>query len=583
VEKRAKPTPPLAIPPFRYNPDRYRLVPKAVLESLGPMAQAAEGLFRNTELQVHAAAGYGMASRIDDSCTKVAIIGGGTAGYIAALSLNRHLPHLDVTLIEAPSIPIIGVGEATVIEMLPFLHLYLGLDIHDFYARVKPTWKLGIRFEWGLPAEDYVIPAPFDWNHNNIGMLGSLEEHGSLDAWTVTGFLMNRQRTPILKIGDNHMSLLPMVPYGYHLDNERFVAYLRSVAEQRGVRRLERKIDDFELVDEGGEPRVVSLTTSDGERMEFDFFVDCSGFRSELPRRLGIPYISFKESLFNDRAITFNMPHGGRLKPYTTARTMDAGWCWNIPQIEDDHLGYVYSSDFISDDEAAAEVQRVFGDVEIGRSIRFRTGRHAETWRGNVFAVGNSYAFVEPLESTGLYMITQSAYYLTSSFPQHRNDTGHRKLVNDKLAKLWDALRWFLAIHYKYNKRKETPYWQACRSTADVSGIAPHIELYQERGPLSLLPAQLGQTIDLESERSVFGRAGFDCLMLGQHVPTKLPPRSEPIEEWRKRRQLVEVLSQQALTQEEAHALIAQRPQILDDQLAPWSWLSQFAGNYLFM
>src|SRR5690606_14625342 len=146
-------------------------------------------------------------------------------------------------------------------------------------------------------------------------------------------------------------------------------------------------------------------------------YVDCSGFRSFLlGQKLGATFTSYASSLFTDTAIAFNAPHGGKLKPYTTARTMEHGWCWNIPMVEDDHLGYVHSSAHCSEDQALAEARAIWPALSGERTVRFRSGRHDRLWVGNVFAIGNAYAFVEPLESTGLLMITRAITSLVRAF-----------------------------------------------------------------------------------------------------------------------------------------------------------------------
>ncbi|HTJ82423.1 MAG TPA: tryptophan halogenase family protein, partial [Polyangiaceae bacterium] len=402
---------------------------------------------------------------------RVGILGGGTAGWFTALALRAQLPGLEVTVVESPTIPIIGVGEASVPSLVAFLHHYLRLDVTDLMREVRPTWKQGIRFEWGLPG-DYVFQAPFDWEVNGIGMLGSMGETGNVSSFTLQASLMAKDVTPILKNGTQLQPFLHLLAFAYHLDNQRFVSYLSKVAVARGVTHETCKIVDAPLAPEpgaDGEPRISHWVTDDGRKLEFDLYVDCSGFRSALlEQKLGEKFQSYASSLFTDSAVAFNVPHGGKLKPYTTARTMDHGWAWNIPIEESDHLGYVYSSAFVSDDDALAEAKRTWPDMHGERLVRFKSGRHDRMWVGNVFAIGNAYAFVEPLESTGLLMITRAITSLVRAFPMSGDQRVMKRFVNTTMGRDWDRLRWFLAAHYKFNKRLDTKFWQEVREKVDV-------------------------------------------------------------------------------------------------------------------
>lgn len=286
----------------------------------------------------------------------VGVIGGGTAGYLTALALRARRPWLRVSLVESSRIPIIGVGEATVNEMVAFLHQYLGIDPVEFYREVRPTWKLGIKFDWGPDPDGFL--APFDWASHSVGMLGALEETGRIDGFSVQSLLMAADRTPILMAGDKPVSLLKYLPTAYHLDNARLVGYLTALAARRGVEHVDATVADVAVRD--GET-IDHLRTTDGRTLSYDFYVDCTGFRSRLlGDALAEPFESFAGSLLTDSAVTGNRGHGGHLKPYTTATTMDAGWCWTIPVPEEDHHGYVFSSAAISDEDAAAELRERF-------------------------------------------------------------------------------------------------------------------------------------------------------------------------------------------------------------------------------
>lgn len=506
---------------------------------------------------------------------RVVILGGGTAGWFTALALRAQLPSLEVTVIETPSIPIIGVGEASVPSLVPFLHHYLKLDVAEFTREVAPTWKQGIRFEWGLPG-DYVFQAPFDWEVNGVGMLGSMAETGSVSSFTLQGQLMAKDATPIIRGQSGRLhSFLPILAFAYHLDNQRLVAYLRKTAVARGVAHLDAKIVDAQLAEgEGGDPRVEHLVDDGGRTHAFDLYVDCSGFRSFLlGDKLSAPYTSYASTLFTDRALAFNVPHGGKLKPYTTARTMQSGWCWDIPIREDDHLGYVYSSAFATDDEALAEAKALWPDMSGERVVKFRSGRHDRLWVGNVFAIGNAYAFVEPLESTGLLMITRAITSLVRAFPMRSDGVATRRFVNTTIGRDWDRLRWFLAAHYKFNRRVDSAFWKEVRETCDITGLEHALALFQETGPLSLSPRATRASLLEEANVFFYGLHGLDCILLGQKVP-HAPVERGSAEDWRARNRLARDFVRRAIPQSDAHRALKEHPEWTDQLVNhPAGWV----------
>ena len=539
--------------------------------------EGLQQLFVNHELLQREA--YRPKSADDGTVRRVGILGGGTAGWFTALALRAQLPWLEVTVIETPSIPIIGVGEASVPSLVPFLHHYLKLNVHDFIREVQPTWKQGIRFEWGLPG-DYVFQAPFDWEVNGIGMLGSMGETGNVSSFTLQSVLMARDVTPVIRAGGQEHPFLHVQAYAYHLDNKRLVEYLRRTAVERGIVHLDCKIVDAKLspAETDGEPSIEHLVAEDGRQLEFDLYVDCSGFRSFLlEHKLGERFHSFASSLFTDSALAFNVPHGGKLKPYTTARTMDSGWCWNIPIMEDDHQGYVYSSSFCTDDEALAEAKRTWPDLTSERVVRFKSGRHDRAWVGNVYAIGNAYAFVEPLESTGLLMIMRAVTALVRSFPIGPERAVLKRFVNTTIGRDWDRLRWFLAVHYKFNKRKDSRFWKAVREDVDVSGLQDALDLFRACGPLSLMPRAVRTQLNEVAGVYFYGLHGLDCILLGQKVPHPKLEREKP-EVWKARRQLAVDFSRRALPQAEALRLVRERPEWMRNVVHnPAAWVSKMA------
>ncbi|HEY7817295.1 MAG TPA: tryptophan halogenase family protein, partial [Vicinamibacteria bacterium] len=442
--------------------------------------------------------------------TSVGILGGGTSGYLTALSMKRARPELEVSVIESSRIPVIGVGEATTSEIVPYLHRILGLDVHEFYRELKPTWKLGIKFVWGLPG-DYSFNFPFDFPHP----LESLLYEGHLRNTSLLSILMEQKKGLVVsrRDGAGH-SLLSSSPYAYHLDNERYVRYLQNQADRAGILRLDREIVDAELSENGD---IACLVASDSSRYAYDLYVDCSGFRSLLlEHKLGSKFISYADSLFTDRAVPADVPHGGVLKPYTRADSMLNGWCWNIPQVESDHCGYVFSSAFCSEEEAVAEMREKYPEMGEHRLIKFRSGRHEEFWKGNVIAVGNSYGFVEPLESTAIQMMLYENLAMVRYFPVQKSEQQNKPIVNRYVAGKWDYLRWFLGIHYRFNRKYDSPFWKHCREHTNIAGAEEALRMFQQGAPLSY--GRLDEA-RRRAPRPAFDEFGYDMLLLGQGVP----------------------------------------------------------------
>lgn len=474
----------------------------------------------------------------NDIVRSVVILGGGTAGYLAALML-RKIQGLDVRVIEAPDVPIIGVGEATTPLLPQLLHADLEIETTPFFQEVRPTLKLGIRFDWG--------GTPFNYPFGPLHVADALVHDGDLAAISLRSLLMNAGRVPVLE-GDLPKSRdLPPLRLGtevaYHLDNQRFAAFLRRLAEKRGVQRIAAHIRD---VKRNGEI-VNALVARDGRRFSADLFIDASGFRSLLMgETLQSPFVSFSKSLFTDRAL-IGLSKGTAPAPYTTARAMDAGWCWSTPQANEDHVGYVFASAFLDDTAAETEMRRLFPTLGDVRPVGFKSGRREDFWCGNVVALGNAYGFVEPLESTALHMLGRQLGLLVQSFPLRLHERSRAPILNRRVRDMWDYLAWFLALHFKFNKNGKTPFWRACRDEADVERHGELLALFNERGPLSYDRASRYH----DYPDPLWGPEGIDTILLGQGVPAPLPrPRiSAPL--WQHRQRLAQNVVQASLTHSE--------------------------------
>ncbi|MBC7369964.1 MAG: tryptophan 7-halogenase, partial [Bdellovibrionaceae bacterium] len=429
-------------------------------------------------------------------------------------------PNIKTQVIESSKIPVIGVGESTTTEIVPFLHRTLGIDPEEFFREVKPTMKLGIRFEWG----------PVETSHFNFNFFAGHQhesyffEKNILNAnWP--SVLMTANKMPIVRQENGRLaSLLGSVPFSYHIDNKSLIKYLRKQLQARKINIIDAEVINVHLDER---EYVASLETDDGQRLKFDLYVDCSGFRSKiLGQALGTEFISYKSTLRNNKALTFDRPNNGVIDTHTTVRTMDNGWCWTIPMREENHHGYVHSTEFCDEATALKEVRAKFGDIQNYKMIDFKTGRHVKAWNRNVFGLGNSYGFVEPLESTAIQTAVHSIMTLCRLMPKNFNDTSAIAGLNQEIAATWDTFRWFLGMHYKFNTRLDTPYWKHCRANTEIGDAQLVIDLFQARPPLSA--SNFGSNSPFTAlEALVFNSYSYDTLLFGQNLVKE--PLAEPL------------------------------------------------------
>jgi tryptophan halogenase len=482
---------------------------------------------------------------------RVCVLGGGSAGFLAAITIKHRNPELEVTVLRSKEIGIIGVGEATTLSLPQHLHGYLGMNLHLFYERAHPQWKLGIRFLWGKrPYFDFAFGRQYDTQFLALPRgTGYYCDEGPTDYVGMTSALMTHNAVFVRRPDgwpEVHGSL------AYHLENETFVAFLEDHAERMGVGIHDCKVAEV-LQNESG---VTGLKLERGGVRDADLFVDCSGFVSMLlGKALQEPFISFRNSLFNDRSVVgFWNREEEPIQPYTTAESMNSGWCWQIDHEYRINRGYVYSSAFLSDGEAEDEFRQKNPKVGPTRIVKFQTGRYERAWVKNVVAMGNAGGFVEPLESTGLACICEHSQGLAEIL----NETAGRptptmiREFNKRHARGWDSIRDFLAIHFRFNERYDTPYWETCRRQADLCGARGLVEYFQENGPSVLWRTTLLEPSDQ------FGMEGYLSLLIGQQVPYHHRDPLTPVElaTWERIRQTTRAKALQAFTVPQALAAI---------------------------
>ena len=448
------------------------------------------------------------------------VVGGGSAGFLAALTFRRMLPQIKLAVVHSPDIPIIGVGESTTPAVPVHLHEHLGIDRNEFHKEVRPSWKLGLRFEWGakdVPHFNYTFDGYLDKRIEGLSKWNAFYcLHDMRDASTFNA-IMDRNRSPAT-MRNGRLSLDPRATY--HIPNASFIEFLERKSVASGAELIADQVVGVERNESGG---VKSLMLAGGRKLEADLFVDCSGFGSILlGKTLEEPYISYRDALYCDRAVVgswsrADFPEDDTIRPYTTMTTMKHGWCWRIDFEDAVTRGYVYSSQFCSEEEAEFELRALQPQLAGAdlRLLKFPSGRRERYIVENVVAVGNASGFVEPLEATSLHLIIEQLYNLTWALTDSDRilTDSLRNLLNERFASTWDDVRDFLALHYKYNEHQDTPFWRHCRAESPLGSLEDMVDHYAEVGPSRLLAR-------LTSNATIFGYGGYASMLLGLRVPT---------------------------------------------------------------
>jgi tryptophan halogenase len=421
-----------------------------------------------------------------------------------------------------------------------------------FHDVAQPTWKLGLKFlNWGPGPHFFYTFGSQQPDASRDGLakpIGYYCNDGDDDAgmvYDLHGALMARERIFVRADGGAprlHDSV------AYHFENEMFVRFLEGYASATGVQVMDDTVSAVTQDDRG----MAGLQLVSGATAQADLYVDCSGFTSLLlGRTLAEPFISFKDSLFCDRAVAGGWDRRDEvIRPYTTCQTMNAGWCWQIEHEHRINRGYVYCSSFISDADAESEFRQANPQVGPTRVVRFVSGCYRRAWAKNVVAVGNAAGFVEPLEATALGVIAMQSRLLADTLADcdrtiRPTQVGQYNRFHERT---WEGIRDFISVHYRFNTHRDTPFWRHCREHTDLAGAAPLVEFFKENGPSGLWRPTMLDSFD------PFGTGGYATLLLGQKVPYQRThePSAEEIETWRRLRQGWDQAAAKAMTVKEA-------------------------------
>lgn len=442
---------------------------------------------------------------------RVVVAGGGTAGWVTATALVRHLgPLLDITLVESDAISTIGVGESTVPTFRGF-HTLMKIKEDTFMSATQATVKLGIEFRnWGRIGDRYIHPfgiigrrwswmADFHhfWLHaQSLGFGGELGEYCL--EW-VAGEA-------------NRMSLETAVApsYAYHVDAARYARFLRALAEPAGVKRVEGKIQRVDRNAESGFIDAIELES--GERIEADLFIDCTGFRSLLlGDALGVPFEDWGHWISTNSAVAVQSTSGHPPQPYTGAYAHETGWRWRIPLQHREGNGFVFCNEFLSDDEARARLlAEIDGEPTVEPwLVRFKTGMRVKSWEKNCVGLGLAGGFIEPLESTSIHLMMAAVTRLIEDFPFNGFNEALVGRFNAKSREEFENIRDFIVLHYHVTQRDDSPFWNRCRTMEIPDTLKARLALWQEDARAYQLPHEL------------FRVDSWASVLLGQRMPPR--------------------------------------------------------------
>ena len=445
---------------------------------------------------------------------RVVVVGGGTAGWMTAAALSTVLRKeiCEIELVESDAIGIVGVGEATI----PAIHDFnrkIGLDEQDFMRRTNATFKLGIEFvNWAKKGDAYMHPfGHHGFNINGVSFHNYWLDQNRRGNAAQLGeycipFVAGKAGRFALPSSDPN-SVLSTYSYAFHFDAGLYSQYLRHVAERRGVTRTEGRIVDVAVDGESG--FIESVELENGRSIEGDLFIDCSGFRALLiGKALGVDFESWQHWLPCDRAVAVQSRNSDTLDPYTRATALKAGWQWRIPLQHRTGNGHVYSSEYMGDDEARTLLLDNIEREALAepRVIHFTAGKRQRMWDKNCIAIGLSGGFLEPLESTSIYLIQAAIMKLIERFPDREFSAVDRDDYNAQIGEAFEQIRDFIILHYKATTRDDSEFWRYCRDMSIPDELDYRMQTFRESGHV------------VYSKRELFIEPNWISVLLGQHV-----------------------------------------------------------------
>ncbi|EOR05628.1 tryptophan 7-halogenase [Acinetobacter sp. ANC 3926] len=423
---------------------------------------------------------------------RVCIVGGGTTGWFSALRLRQIFNQsVEVVVISAPEIPIVGVGEGGVVNLLDIL-AKLEINIKDFIDNTGSTLKLGFRYEqWNTgKKEDYYyhlfpnIDTPEMWDENGYYPFLSLLLNNGLNINSYMEALeLCENKVPFNKVIDLLISGNHNFTASLHFDTFKVGQYLKEIALQRSIIHVEDKVEDFCLDAEKGS---VTSIQCQNRKIDCDFVIDASGFsRLLIGGKFKTDWISFADTLIMNRALPFHLSHKKEIELVTRATALSSGWVWQIPLQERIGAGYVFNDQFLSDDQAHDEVEKWLGEkIDPIRVIKFEAGYFQKVWVKNVVALDLASGFVEPLEATSIgQMVTQLE--TLSNFILHNHGVISEQNINyfnKQNGQYWRGIGDFIRMHYD-TPREDTPFWKEMKNVPISPEYKELKECWKHRTP----------------------------------------------------------------------------------------------------
>ena len=483
---------------------------------------------------------------------KVVIVGGGSSGWMSAAYLNGALnqqgkqQNVQITLIESPDIPRISVGEAT-IPSIRHLLAVIGVDERDFMIAADATFKQSIKYVNWVNNNNTFYHHPFSRyvnqpiDHSGENWLKSNRSIPFMETVSAQPIICEMGRSPLMM---EQWDMGAPLTYAYHMDAQKFADYLRELSIQRGVKHISANVTDVKVAEN---EFIQSVSTDRGDIIEGDLFIDCTGFRAKLiGETLDVGFEDCSQWLLCDQAVTMHVPYDrfypGMIRPYTTASALSNGWVWDIPMKSRRSIGYVHSSKYISDEDAEKEFRAYQGvgteDLE-SRLVKFYVGKRHKHWQGNCIALGLSGGFVEPLESTGLYLSDLGAVALAQHFPYDDNhmeamSQRYNRILSNRFYEILD----FINMHYCLTRRTDTEFWREVQKPDRITDrLKAKFEFWKMRPPTAFdfedqcFPGQsqmaMNASITGADTRAPVDTAGlwnhesYECIMYGMNFLDK--------------------------------------------------------------
>ncbi|WND03580.1 tryptophan 7-halogenase [Temperatibacter marinus] len=453
----------------------------------------------------------------DVNIKKIVIVGGGTAGWMAAAALSRLMPHpeISIRLIESETIGTIGVGEATIPHIQHFNQL-LNLQEDEFVKRTNATFKLGIEFvNWQKKGQSYIHPfgdygIPMQgirfynywYRHQMMGHTHSIDDYNLQIMAAKAGKFQRPERL--------QNSPLSQIEYAYHFDATLYAKFMREFSEKNGVIRTVGKVTTVQQNNENG--FIESITLESGEVIEGELFIDCTGFQGLLiEKALKTGFEDWSDLLPCNRAVTVLSERAADPIPYTRSTAQKAGWQWRIPLQSRTGNGHVYCNTYMSDDEAAKVLMEGLDSTAISdpRLIYFKTGIRDKVWNKNVISLGLAAGFMEPLESTSIHLIQTSIARLMTNFPDRNFNEADIKYFNDRTRLEFEQIRDFLILHYHATEREDSDFWTYCRTMEIPESLKERMAIFEENARL------------YRHDNELFGEASWFAVMHGQGLTPK--------------------------------------------------------------